>query len=1178
MIRSIYRPILIALMLLACGLGASALSTSYYKDASVLSQGRWVKVKVNTTGMQEITFDQLRALGFTSPEKVAVYGYPGSLLRDYNFSESIPDDLPAVASAVYGDKLVFYGVADGEVVTTTNSGTSSNPVEIPRFERNLDNLYSYYYLTDSRQPLRVEVVDAEAEQGVEPVTRGRGLAYVSPKSFKFGNGRVGAYVFGPDVVAHGPQSYTISMPGFDEISGVRGTTFTGAMGSMHNLSGDVALRVTFPGGAYMNMRATSGYGTSSEHKSYFYSQNLGRYVNSSYATEGYVEGITPQESGMYEVTTSMVNPANKVVTGMALDYFCLAYPRTTAVDGTREQYIAVSNISAGQPVNVGTPASGVRIWEASADKIAREFAIRPLAGGSGEYGVVADRGYKMNAQGGALRLIAFDPTQQLNSVEVMGQVKNQNWHSADVPEMLIVASDVSLDAARNLAQLHAQYTGVDCLVVPYSELINEFSSGVPHPMAVRRMAKMFYDRDPERFKAVLLYARAASDNTGASLSTDISQLETTYIPMVQCMDPAFCGLDPQAYSTDCLVGMLADDNFKFERGSDKGDFLRAPIDVMVGRIPALTESEARGYVVKAENYLKNSSDRPSYNRAIIMSDFGDDNMHVVQGSQLGQQIRDLSPSTVPTKLFSPLYVYTPEVQLNFVRNRLLRQLERGSDYWIFIGHSAMYSRIGPCGVYDTSVDKNLALEVPPFFIGATCESLIYDTDLPSLQVEMTHNPIGGNICGVGPTRTVYAHLNMPLSVALTHVFYTQKPGDKFGDVFRVARNMLCSNQGQETLGVGMALNSYVNLMIYNFAGDPMMPRYIPSGEVVLTEIDDQAISGARVDLIAGSRHKFAGEVRNPDGSLNTGFNGRVTIALYDGPHTVKNLNDNVTDAYKTIDLDDELLQEITLDVVGGKFSGESVLITPTFLSDTKANLVSLYAINADRSQRSAGAAENIFIGQPDADSPIEQVEPPVITEFYAQSPEFVRGGVLPSAFDLFATIECEPGTLAGFTDNIGSSSLVVDNSRAFSNIANYFVRHDDGTTTMTYPVSGLSDGHHTIEMRLLDVSGNITTRSIDFTVVNTSQGRMTVDSPHARTAVKFDIEHNLADPAAGRLVICDDAGRAIYTRENTTFPFTWDLRDANHGDVASGRYTARCYFAAGLRHGESEPVSFYIAR
>ena len=106
---------LIAALILSAT-AVSAHDSSYYAESSLLATGKWVKVKVSHTGIQQITDSTLRSLGFANPEKVGVYGYGGAMFRDDRFSTSLPDDLPRQMSAHTDGKLIFYGHA-GEKIT-----------------------------------------------------------------------------------------------------------------------------------------------------------------------------------------------------------------------------------------------------------------------------------------------------------------------------------------------------------------------------------------------------------------------------------------------------------------------------------------------------------------------------------------------------------------------------------------------------------------------------------------------------------------------------------------------------------------------------------------------------------------------------------------------------------------------------------------------------------------------------------------------------------------------------------------------------------------------------------------------------------------------------------------------------------------------------------------------------
>ena len=65
------------LSLLSTGLRAQ---TDRYAAHSVLAEGKWIKVKVDQTGIYKLTYAELKAMGFSDPTKVSVHGYGGAML------------------------------------------------------------------------------------------------------------------------------------------------------------------------------------------------------------------------------------------------------------------------------------------------------------------------------------------------------------------------------------------------------------------------------------------------------------------------------------------------------------------------------------------------------------------------------------------------------------------------------------------------------------------------------------------------------------------------------------------------------------------------------------------------------------------------------------------------------------------------------------------------------------------------------------------------------------------------------------------------------------------------------------------------------------------------------------------------------------------------------------------
>ena len=60
-------------MLALIGIGtANAFNTSVYASSSRLASGKWVKVAIPESGVYEITYDELREMGFSNPARVKV--------------------------------------------------------------------------------------------------------------------------------------------------------------------------------------------------------------------------------------------------------------------------------------------------------------------------------------------------------------------------------------------------------------------------------------------------------------------------------------------------------------------------------------------------------------------------------------------------------------------------------------------------------------------------------------------------------------------------------------------------------------------------------------------------------------------------------------------------------------------------------------------------------------------------------------------------------------------------------------------------------------------------------------------------------------------------------------------------------------------------------------------------
>jgi hypothetical protein len=123
-----------------------------YAEHSVLSTGSWAKIRVNDTGIFELTDAVIKKAGFTDINKVKIYGYGGNLQPEKISHQYLTrtDDLKEVEQCIIGGRHLFYG--RGPVSWASNTAVTRI--------RNPYSDYGYYFITQSDDP--VLTVDSAA--------------------------------------------------------------------------------------------------------------------------------------------------------------------------------------------------------------------------------------------------------------------------------------------------------------------------------------------------------------------------------------------------------------------------------------------------------------------------------------------------------------------------------------------------------------------------------------------------------------------------------------------------------------------------------------------------------------------------------------------------------------------------------------------------------------------------------------------------------------------------------------------------------------------------------------------------------------------------------------------------------------------------------------------------------
>lgn len=124
----------------ASSANGSVPAASRYATHSKLASGRWVKIRVPSDGIYQLTDAFIQRCGFSDPSKVRIFGYGGHLENETLNGDDLKkyDDVPEVATCTVGGRRLFYGRGPVSWASATATVRTQNPY----------SSYGYYFLSD----------------------------------------------------------------------------------------------------------------------------------------------------------------------------------------------------------------------------------------------------------------------------------------------------------------------------------------------------------------------------------------------------------------------------------------------------------------------------------------------------------------------------------------------------------------------------------------------------------------------------------------------------------------------------------------------------------------------------------------------------------------------------------------------------------------------------------------------------------------------------------------------------------------------------------------------------------------------------------------------------------------------------------------------------------------------
>lgn len=1100
---------------------ASALPTSHYAKSSVLSSGKWVRVRVDKTGMQIITAAQLKNYGFSDISKVNVYGYGGRLISELLNDKQI-DDLP-IQPCIRTDRgIMFFGVNSVRWQRTSNSPRATTPTfyhEIHAYED-----ASYYYLSDRvADDVQIEK-SAAVEPGAEIVNtfierqlHEQELAYPTL-------GATGRQVLGEDFRTTTQRTFPFTLA--DNVGDVvkietRFVARSSASSSYSVRAGGKTLgSSTIPGSADKNDYATG--------------------VKSNYTLSGIDNKL--------DVTVDF--KASGQLYFANLDYIKVEYMRDLRLaDG--QLYFYVPSVS-HSTVEISGCSAETRIWDVT-DAAAPKEVEFTLSGD------VARFGQENNIY---REYVAFDASKVATAPVSAGSVANQDIHSLPTPDMLIIAPQPFIAQAERVAEMRRRVDGFVVHVLTPAQLYNEFSSGTRDVSAFRKALKMWYDRGDDNGHSIrycLIFGRPTFDNKMVgSAKGGVERVPIWQKSPDRTSKQGFNATTREShtssYSTDDIIGMLED-----TKGSTFS-ITAAKVNVSVGRMPVKTVAEATTAVDKLIKYVEQPVHGSWRNSILMIADDQNNGEHALQTNRFydGVTADAVGASYDIERLMFDNYPIVPSstgMTYPGPRARFQEKLAEGAMLMVYIGHGCATS-LSHEGFFTWNDIISMNNSKLPIFFTFTCEFGPWEEENVTAAEEVWLNPTSGFIALLTTSRTVLISSNGTFTRMMgPGMLARDEKGNqkRLGDVYRLAKNKVTDD----------------NKLRYTIIGDPALRFPGPQADAVVDKIDgvDLASAGENLpELKARGRAEVEGRIVDIDGNTDTSFNGTIELSLYDAEKVVTTLG-NIDGEPVTYNDRTTRLFRCTARVDSGYWK-TSVLLPVDIENNYSPGKIVLYAYS-DKGLEANGHTDKFYVYGFDENAP-EDIQGPEIKRFTLNSDAFRDGGAVSST----------PLVLADLTDDSGinisslgighSMSLTLDGKREYSDVANYFVptNGDPTSGSISYLMPQIEPGDHTLDLQVWDNAGNSSKATLRFSVGahgNTVIYGLTTDKNPASTSVVFMLTAEQPEPGTECILeVFDLSGRKIWSHTNTisgvadsNVQVKWDLRDSSGHRIPRGIYLYR---------------------
>ena len=603
------------------------------------------------------------------------------------------------------------------------------------------------------------------------------------------------------------------------------------------------------------------------------------------------------------------------------------------------------------------------------------------------------------------------------------------------------------------------------------------------------------------------------------------------------------------------------------------------VDIGIGRFPVDSKADAVTALNKIFAYKKTgvpstiNTPANSCSNTTLGSPFGDwrniicfvaddedGNLHISEADELATEVDttriDRKYNIDKIYLDSYVQVATPGGdRYPDVNVAIDKRMNKGCLIFNYTGHGGQVGLAHERVVEIADINSWQNLNNMPLIYTATCEFATYDDPERVSAGELCFtSPLGAAIALFTTVRETYAQQNQALNKSFIDSAFTPIGGrmPRLGDLYTIMKRL---PNGYSTNGRNFTL-----------LGDPAVTLNYPQLNVSTDSINNHIVSTSISDTMkALSTVTVSGYVRGNNNNIVTSYNGVMYPTVFDKAATITTLSNDGVAASPPFPflLQKNVLFKGKVSVTNGHF--RFTFIVPKDIAYQYGfGRISYYAENGNID--ASGYYEKAYIGGSNHSAVVDNVGPDV--KLYLDDAKFVFGGMTSEKPDLYALLKDASG-INTVGNGIGHDlTAVLDGNTNNSIVLNDYYQADLNSYksgSIRYPFTGLSEGKHTLKLKVWDVYDNSSESYTEFVVAQSAQIALShvLNYPNPfTTKTSFYFEENQCCQVlnvqiqvftiSGKLV--KNIAQLVNLEGFRSDPIDWDGRDDYGDKIGRGVY------------------------